>query len=271
MQVYRGMDIGTAKPSAAIRAEIPHLMVDVCEPEDPYTVADFRRDGLAALDEMGEQGTRVIVAGGSGLHFRSVVDPLSFPPTDAGLRERLEEMEPAALVAELLAADPAVAALVDLDNPRRVARAVEILRLTGETPSGRAAGEAASMVRSYRPERPVVAIGFDPGEATRERVTARFDAMLEAGLVDEVRALRPRLGPTARQAVGYKELLPHVEGEVSQDAARRTAITATVKLAKRQRTFFRRDPRIRWLPWHDDLAVRVASAVDVFEEVSWTS
>lgn len=266
MQVYRGMDIGTAKPSTALQTEIPHHMIDVADPEDVYTVAEFQRDGVPIVDRSAAETTSVLV-GGSGLHFRAVVDPLEFPPTNQAVRAAVETDDLAELLAELLAADPDAGTHVDLGNSRRVRRAVEILRLTSATPSSRAGTPRAHMVRAYEPRIPLVAIGFDPGAAVAGRVEARFDAMLEQGLLDEVAGLADRLGPTASQAVGYKELVPVVRGKTTIDEARQAALAATMALVKRQRTYFRRDPRIRWLPWHDDPATRTAMATAALEEM----
>ena len=235
MQVYRGMDIGTAKPSATLRAEVPHHMIDVVGPEDAYSVAEFQRDGVPIVDRSAREAMTVIV-GGSGLHFRAVVDPLEFPPTDAAVRAVVEAGDLSELLAELLAADPDAGSHVDLGNPRRVRRAVEILRLTAATPSSRAGTPRAHMVREYEPRIPLVAIGLDPGAAIAGRVEARFDAMLEEGLLDEVAGLVGSLGPTASQAVGYKELVPVVRRETTIAEARQAAIAATMALVKRQRT-----------------------------------
>jgi tRNA dimethylallyltransferase len=272
MQVYREMDIGTAKPDPATCARIPHHLIDLVEPEEPYSVAEYQAEGRRVLDRLEGGDTTSVIAGGSGLHFRALVDPMSFAPTDPALRIELEAMGATDLVTELLATDPAAGSHVDLSNPRRVVRAVETLRLTGVTPSQRAATAEAEALRSYAPRLPVVALGIDPGDGLLARVTGRFDAMLATGLLDEVAALAPRLGRTARQAVGYKELLPVVGGALTLEEGRAAAIQATLALAKRQRTFFRRDPRIRWLTWHDDPDERISAARRVLEEAeTWTS
>jgi tRNA dimethylallyltransferase len=272
MQVYRDMDIGTAKPGAALRSEIPHHMLDLCDPEDEYSVAEFQETGHLVMATMRDRGCPAVVCGGSGLHFRSLVDPLEFPPTDGGLRAELEAVAPLDLSLELLAADPAAGEQVDLANPRRVVRAVEILRLTGETPSGRANTDTADAVRSYEPLHPFIGIGVDPGDGVRRRAERRLDAMLAAGLLDEVTRLASRLGVTASQAVGYKELLPVVTGNRDLASARDEVVAASLALAKRQRTFFGRDPRIDWVPWDDDPAVRWDMAWNRIEEqLSWTS
>ena len=269
MQVYRGMDIGTAKPTPAERQEIPHHLIDIADPSDVVTVSDVQELGRRVLDDA--CGRPVMIVGGSGLHFRSIVDPLEFPPSDAGVRGEIEALAPQEAVSELVAADPQVGEIVDLANPRRVVRALEVFRLTGVTPTARAATPEAAAVRAYEGAYPVVAVGIDPGDSLAGRVTFRFDAMLDAGLLAEVAALAERLGPTARNAVGYRQLIPVVSGDRSLDDGRRRSIDATTSLARRQRTFFRRDPRIRWLEWEDD-AVRLADeATRLFEEAGWTS
>lgn len=272
MQVYRDMDIGTAKPDAAVCARVPHHLINLVGPEESFSVAEYQAAGRIVLDDLANSHRAAVIAGGSGLHFRALVDPMSFAPTEPGLRSQLEATPVADLVTELLGDDPDAGAHVDLANPRRVLRAVETFRLTGVTPSQRAGTAEAEALRSYTPRMPLVALGVDPGDGLPARVADRFDAMLDAGLLDEVEALAPRLGRTARQAVGYKELLPVVRGEASIEDGRATAIQATLGLAKRQRTFFRRDPRIRWLAWHDDADERTFEAHRALEEAeTWTS
>lgn len=275
MQVYRGLDIGTAKPSAADRAAVRHHMIDVAEPEETFTVAQFQEAGVAAVDDIANRGGIPVIAGGSGLHFRALVDPLEFPPTDERARSEIEGLDPADAVVALLEADPDAAAVVDLANPRRVARALEIFRITGDTPSGRAGTDTAAAVRDYEARLPLLAFGMDPTDALADRVERRFDAMLAAGLLEEIDSMKDRLGVTAAQAVGYKELLPVVRGAVSLDDGREAAIRATMGLAKRQRTFFGRDPRIRWIPWHDGLdaaaETALAIAAETIKETAWSS
>jgi tRNA dimethylallyltransferase len=262
MQVFIGMDIGTAKPDLATRRRFGYRMIDVADPSSEYTVADFQAAGTTILDEIEADGRDVVIAGGSGLHFRSLVDPLDFPPTDAALRAELEAISAAALTAELVGADPEAGRVVDLANPRRVLRAVEILRLTEATPSERAGSDEAEAIRSYRPTRPFSAIGVDPGSIIGGRIERRFDEMLSAGLVEEVAGLAPRLGRTARQAVGYRELLSVAAGDGDLEAARAEAIRATASLAKRQRTYFGRDPRIRWISWHHEAGEMLDGALE---------
>jgi tRNA dimethylallyltransferase len=254
MQVYRGMDIGTAKPTMLDRRGIPHHMIDVADPHEQFSVARFRMMGREVL--AGSDGPVLIITGGSGLHFRALVDPMSFAPTDPEIRAGLERRDPGTLVEDLLSTDPAAGRHVDLANPRRVARALEIHLLTGETPSSRAGSAHADEVRRYVPEVEFEAVGIDPGGDLEDRVERRLASMREGGLVDEVRSLAPRLGRTARNAVGYREILDALSGYTSIDHAFERAASATKKLARRQRTWFQRDPRIRWIPWLEDVEQR---------------
>ena len=268
MQVYRGMDIGTAKPTTADRARVAHHMIDIVDPIDPYSVAEFRIEARRSTESV---SAPLLVAGGSGLHFRSLVDPLDFGPTDAAVRAEIEGNDTATLREALLAVDPQAADHVDFDNRRRVVRALEILQLTGATPSERADSPRAQAVRDYESEIPLVAVGIDAGDGLAARVEVRFDQMLADGLVDEVTALMGTWGPTASQAVGYREIARVVVGEWSLDEGRQRSIEATTALARRQRTYFRRDPRIVWLQWHDDPEIVAAAALQVFQEAGWSS
>ncbi len=260
MQVYRGMDIGTAKPTLIERRGVPHHMVDIVDPSEEFSVAEFRRRGRSVMTSVDKP---LVITGGSGLHFRSLVDPLSFAPTDSSLRADLEAQEPSDLIGELVSADPEAGAHVDLANSRRIVRAVEVFRLTGETPSSRAASAEANDVRRYQAEIAFDAVGVDPGELLDGRVDARLRSMRSGGLVEEVRGLRGRLGRTARTAVGYREVLAHLAGEISEDEAFEQAARNTKKLAKKQRTWFHRDPRIRWIPWSDDVGERSLRALEL--------
>ncbi len=261
MQVYRGMDIGTAKPTIIERQGVPHHLIDVVDPEDEFSVAEFRRLGRSVIDHA--RGP-IVISGGSGLHFRALVDPMNFAPTDGDLRAELEATELDDLVGELTAADPEALLHVDLANKRRVVRAVEIYRLTGETPSARAASAEAEEVRKYVPEIEFTAVGVDPGGLTDARIERRLDLMRSGGLVAEVKGLRGRLGRTARSAVGYRELLDYLNGKTDLDAAFAEVVANTRKLARKQRTWFQRDPRIRWIPWIEDEDARVERVLETF-------
>lgn len=244
MQVYRGMDIGTAKPTREEQLRVPHEMIDIAEPEMEFTVAEFRQAARAAL-EMNTSPV-VLIVGGSGLHFRSVVDPMSFRPTDPAIRTALEAIPVETLVAELLAADPAAGDHVDLSNRRRVLRGVEALRLTGTTPSEWASTEDQRRYRAYEPDLEFVGFALDNRDPA-PAISRRLAEMRDAGLLAEVERLAPRLGRTASQAVGYRQLLEAVMGRATVDEAFVAAERATMALVKRQRTFFRPDPRLRWL------------------------
>ncbi len=272
MQLYRGMDVGTAKPDAATRRRVDYRMLDVCDPSEELSVQRFQELARGHVREVLGQGGRVVIAGGSGLHFRSIVDPMTFAPTDPELKGRLERSGVAELRSELLAADPGAGDVLDLANPRRVVRAVEVLRLTGTTPTERSSTTEADALRRYEPVIPFVGFGIDPGDAIVGRVVTRLERMLEDGLVAEVERLMGRLGRTASQAVAYRQYAAALRGEMSLDEAFDETVRVTNALVKRQRTFFRRDPRIEWLPWSSDERYRVAAAVDeIGEAAQWTS
>lgn len=268
MQVYRGMDIGTAKASINDRGRVPHHMIDVVDPSQPYSVAEFRAEAASSTADVAGP---LLIVGGSGLHFRSLVDPFEFAPADTDVRAELAGLATEDLVGELLDADPAAGSHVDMANRRRVERAVEILRITGMTPTRRATTRRAAAVRSYQPERPLVAVGLDPGPVLRERVKRRFSRMTESGLSAEVEALLPHWGATASQAVGYREMARVVSGEWVLEEGIKRAVDATTSLARRQRTYFRRDPRIDWLEWDDDPRPLAERALHRFREAEWIS
>jgi tRNA dimethylallyltransferase len=253
------MDIGTAKPNVIEQQGIRHHMIDVVDPESEFSVAEFRQQGRAVMISV---DSPIIITGGSGLHFRALVDPMSFAPTDPQLRSELERSQLADLVAEVTTADPDAGSHVDMANTRRVIRAVEILRLSGETPSIRADSEEAGRFREYKPEIDFTAVGLDAEDATEPRIEGRLVQMREDGLTDEVRGLLGRMGRTARSAVGYRELADHLEGNSTEEDAFRLTAGSTKKLARKQRTWFRRDPRIRWIPWTEDVDERTDRALE---------
>lgn len=252
MQVYRGMDIGTAKATPAEQAVVPHHMIDVADPSDEYDVATFQAAARSVIDEIRGRGRSVLIVGGSGLHLRVTVDPYTFGGNDAEVRAELEATPLEELVARLLAADPTAGEVVDLGNPRRVIRALEIHAVDGATPTERARAPERRAVEAYEPLIPFEGFGVDPGDDLADRARTRVDDMLVEGLLDEVAELAPHLGRTAGQAVGYKELLPVVLGARDLWDGQEEIVRNTVALARRQRTYFRRDPRIRWLSWHPD-------------------
>jgi tRNA dimethylallyltransferase len=252
MQVYRGLDIGTAKPTPAERAALPHHLVDVADPCEEWSAVRTQRAARAAVAEIEARGHRALLVGGTGLYVQAVLDDLRFPAEDLGLRAELETWTAApggvaAAYAELQSRDPVAAARVDPHNARRIVRALEVIRLTGRPFSSFGPG-----LGHYGPTAfPVRIAGvWLPRDVLGARIAQRFAIMWAAGLVDEVRALAARNGAlsrTARQAIGYKEVLAHLEGEPpSLDDALDTAVRRTRSFARRQRMWFRRDPRITW-------------------------
>jgi len=251
MQVYRGMDIGTAKPTPAEQAEVPHHLLDLADPEESYSVARFQAAARAALAAIEERGHRALLVGGSGLYVRAVVDDLQLPGEWPTLRAELE-MEattPAGAVGlhrRLTELDPAAAARMQPTNARRIVRALEVTVATGRPFSSFGPG-----LETYPP------IDFDllgvslPRDVITRRVEARYASQLRLGFLEEVRALSARaLSRTARNALGYRELLAHLNGHCTLDDAVREATRRTRAFARRQQAWFRRDPRIKWLS-HD--------------------
>jgi len=266
------MDIGTAKPTQNSRDRFDYRMIDVCEPEEDLSVKAYQTLARKALDQLRDTDARVIVAGGSGLHFRSLVDPMTFAPTDESLRVILNDMDPEDVRAELVAADAACGTLVDLSNPRRVVRALEIYRLTGATPSQRASEPEYRAIRNYEALYGFKAIGIDAADRSRQRVHERLAGMLGDGLLDEVSRVRSRLGTFASQAVGYKEFFAVLDGAETLEGGIEHVERTTNALVKRQRTYFRRDPRIMWMTWQDDEDIRISEAVNrIGEMMQWTS
>lgn len=254
MQVYRGLDIGTAKPSVADRAEVPHHLIDVADPQEEWSVARFQEAARAAVAGIEARGRRALLVGGTGLYVQAVIDDLCFPGEDLELRARLQARteEPGGVAAayeELARLDPEAAGRIDPHNARRIVRALEVIRLTGRPFSSFGPG-----LQRYGPTAfPVAMAGvWLPRDVLNRRIEARVATMRDEGLVDEVRRLAgpgtPGLSRTARQAIGYREVLAHLEGEEpSLDAALEVVVRRTRSFARRQRMWFRRDPRITWL------------------------
>ena len=248
MLVYRGMDIGTAKPTTEQRARVPHHLLDVAEPSEPFSVARFQELARAAIAGIRSRGRRVLLVGGSALYERAVVDELGFPGTDPDTRDGLEAeaavVGATGLYERLAASDPAAAAKIEPGNVRRTVRALEVAELTGRPFSSFAGGW-----ETYEPDRVRAAGVWMPTDILRARIEARVTGMLERGWVEEVHGLVERgFGAwlTSAQAIGYAELARHLAGELTLDAAIAGTVKRTRALARRQLAFFRRDPRIRW-------------------------
>ena len=246
MQVYRGMDIGTAKPTRAEQAEVQHHLIDLVEPDDDYTVARFATDVRVVLQDLEQRGRRGVLVGGTGLYARAAVEDVEIPAQHPHTRAALElEADTEVLYARLLELDPVAASRMESANRRRVIRALEVT-----IGSGRPFSSYGPGLTTY-PDSPIQIVGVRlPRPVIDARVVARYDEQLRDGFVDEVRTLAARpggLSRTARQALGYRELLSHTEERVALDEAVDLAITRTRRFARRQERWFRRDPRIRWL------------------------
>jgi tRNA dimethylallyltransferase len=246
MQLYRGMDIGTAKLSDEERRGVPHHLLDIWPVTYPASVAEYQHRGREVVRDILARGRVPIVVGGSGLYVRALLDRLEFPGTDPEVRLRLEaelaERGPQWLHERLRSLDPAAAAAILATNGRRIVRALEVITLTGRPFS---AGLPA-----YESVMDSVQLGLDADDATLDaRVDARVERMFATGLVAEVRRLEGdglRKGRTACRALGYQQVLAMLAGECSEEQARQETARATRRFVRRQRSWFRRDPRIHW-------------------------
>ena len=244
MQVYRGMDIGTATPTAAEQAEVPHHLTDLADPSEEFAVAELQARARAVIGEIRDRGAVPVLVGGTGLYVRAVIDEFRIPGRYLEVRAELEaEFDTEALHRRLAALDPAAAGRMEPTNRRRVVRALEVT-----IGSGRPFSSYGPGLGHYRPT-PFVQVG---GRWDRDvldaRIAARYQRQLADGFLDEVRALLVRpMSRTASQALGYKELLGYVRGEMTFDEALDLAVLRTRRFARRQERWFRRDPRIHWL------------------------
>jgi tRNA dimethylallyltransferase len=244
MQIYRGMDVGTAKPERKLVEEVPHHMLDLRSPEHVVTVAEFQALARAAIEDVAGRGRLPLLVGGSGLYFRAVVDDLSFPPQSPDVRKALEleanEVGAEALHARLAEVDSAAASKIEPKNVRRTVRALEVISVTG-----RPFSENAAAWDSYESVYDLAVAGLRrPRAELYSRIAERIDDMLAQGLVEEVEGLRESLGPTARQALGYKQVL-QLPG-AGRDEVRAEIVRATKRFARRQDSWFAADPRVTW-------------------------
>jgi tRNA dimethylallyltransferase len=256
MQLYKGMDIGTAKLSDGERQGVVHHLLDIWPVTQTASVADYQARARAAIAEIAGRGVLPILVGGSGLYIRAVLDAMSFPGTDAevraGLEAELAASGPQALHQRLARIDPLTAAEILPTNGRKIVRALEVAAIGGPGFTG--------TMPAYASIYDAVLVGLDrPTAELDERLTGRVDAMWRRGLVDEVRDLADhglRDGVTARRAVGYKQVLALLDGDLSDDEARAQTVQATKRFVRRQRSWFRPDPRIHWLPVDSTTAAR---------------
>jgi tRNA dimethylallyltransferase len=261
--VYKGMDIGTAKPSKALLAEYPHRLVDILDPAERYSAADFRRDALSAMADITARGRIPLLVGGTMLYFKALVEGLAeMPAADAALREALETQAAVeglqALHAELARVDPVSAARIHPNDPQRIMRALEVYRVSGQSMTelrqlqNVQKGMPGASGGSQLPYT-VASLAIAPAQRSvlHERIALRFEQMLEQGFVDEVRALRDRGDlhadlPSIR-AVGYRQVWEHLDGALSVSEMKERGIIATRQLAKRQFTWLRSWSNLHWL------------------------
>ncbi|NYD43290.1 tRNA (adenosine(37)-N6)-dimethylallyltransferase MiaA [Nocardioides panaciterrulae] len=263
MQVYRGMDVGTAKLPPAERRGIPHHLLDLLTVRDPLTVAEFQQQARAVIGALRAAGKVPVLVGGSALYTRAILDRFDFPGTDEAVRSRLEE-ELAAVGAptlhrRLAGRDPEAAARILPENGRRVVRALEVIEITGRPFS-------ASLPTMAYADAATVQVGLDIDRPTLDaRIAQRVDQMFADGLVAEVeRLLAEGLaeGRTAGRAIGYREVAAHLAGDLTLDEARERTVVATRRFARRQDSWFRKDPRIVWVPFDaPDRVERALAAV----------
>ena len=248
LQLYRGMDIGTAKVPLADRAGIPHHLLDVLAVTEEASVAAYQQDARAAIAAIRSRGRVPVLVGGSGLYVRAVLDEIEFPPTDAVVRERIEQrgrdIGTGALHAELARTDPEAAGTIGEGDLRRIVRALEVHELTGRP-------YTAFLPRPVHHDPATVQVGLRLERSDlHERIGTRVHRMVEQGLLDEVRALREQgldRGLTARRAIGYEQALAVLDGTLDCAAAIESTIVGTRRLVRKQDTWFRRDQRVRWL------------------------
>jgi tRNA dimethylallyltransferase len=273
MQLYRGMDIGTGKLTAAERGGVPHHLLDIWDVTETANVSEYQRLVRAVIADVQVRGRTAILVGGSGLYVRAAIDNLNFPGTDPALRARLEgelaALGPAVLHGKLAAADPAAAAAILPSNGRRIVRALVVIELSARPFSATMPGYAAVL--------PVAQIGLSvPRPRLDERIAARVRAMWRDGLVDEVRRLADpaapggglRAGLTASRALGYAQVLRFLDGDVTEAEAEEQTVRATRRFARRQESWFRRDPRVRWLDAGDPVPTGLAVTAST-ESAGW--
>lgn len=264
MTVYRHMDIGTAKPPPAVRAEIPHHLLDLVDPAEEFTVSQFQAAARRAVAGIEARDHRPLLVGGTGLYLRSVVDDLRLPGRWPAVAAGLEEAAArpggvAALHRRLAELDPVAASRTTPTNRRRIVRALEVTLGAGRPFSSFGPGLAAYPPTRFR----LVGLAYDP-EVVDRRIEERFARWMGEGLLEEVRALARRpegLSRTARQALGYRELLAHVEGGEPLEDCVAAAVRRTRAFARRQWAWFRRDPRIRWVAEGEDPLAVVTAAL----------
>jgi tRNA dimethylallyltransferase len=249
MQLYRGMDIGTAKLTVEERRSIPHHLLDILTVNQDASVAQYQGLARAAVDEIRERGKSAIIVGGTGLYIKSIIDEMNFPETDPALRKRLEDeaelLGTAELYSRLRVLDPEAAAAIDPANTRRIIRALEVIEVTGEPYSANLPSDTSLRY----PDALHFGLAMERANLA-PRIETRVHRMFEQGLVEEVRSLISQgllAGTTAQRAIGYAQVISFINGEISLEQAIEETIIATRQYVRRQETWFKRDQRIQWI------------------------
>ncbi len=264
MQVYRGMDLGTATPTPQERAVVRHHLLDLVEPTEMFAVGEFQQRAFAVIDDIRDRGGIPVLVGGTGLYLRSVVDELEIPDQYPAIREALEaDGDTCVLHERLRSLDPIAASRMEPNNRRRVVRALEVT-----IGSGRPFSSYGPGMETYPPTSFVQVALRWPRDELYRRIALRYEQQMAGGFLAEVEALSDiGLSRTARQALGYRELLEHLEGDCNVEEAIANAVRRTCRFARRQQRWFRRDPRIRWI----DAPVDTDEVLAIWDEVRSTT
>ena len=252
MQIYKRMDIGTAKPTREEQAIIPHHMIDIVEPHEEYTISQFQIEAQRAIDEIDSRGMLPLLVGGTGLYLRTIIDELDIPGQFLKTRQKLESNpNTAELYQKLSELDPLASTRMEPNNRRRVIRALEVTIGSGMKFSSYGPGLSVYKESAYE----IIGLRWERAEIDR-RITARFYVQMESGFLNECERLfdsKDPLSRSASQALGYKHLFQYIKGECCLDEAVEAAIKDTKKFARKQERWFRRDPRINWIDINDDV------------------
>ena len=266
MAIYRGMDIGTATPTLAEQKEIPHHLINIVDPSDEFALPLFQSAVEKALKEINNRGNRAVLVGGTGLHVRAVIDSLEIPPRFLSIRDEIELVsETSFLYGKLNDLDPTAAAKIEPGTRRRIVRALEVVLGTGRPFSSFGPG------LDVYPFSPFTQIGLKlPRDLNDLRIAERYKRQIEDGFLEEVKELVSggrKLSKTASQALGYKQFISYLDGEITLDEAIDLAITSTKRFARRQEKWFRRDPRIEWMDVKNNPLELIEEVIKVFDAI----
>ena len=266
MAIYRGMDIGTATPTLAEQKEIPHHLINIVDPSDEFALPLFQSAFDKALKEINNRGNRAVLVGGTGLHVRAVIDSLEIPPRFLSIRDEIELVsETSSLYRKLNDLDPTAAAKIEPGNRRRIVRALEVVLGTGRPFSSFGPG------LDVYPFSPFTQIGLKlPRDLNDLRIAERYKRQIEDGFLEEVKELVSggrKLSKTASQALGYKQFISYLDGEITLDEAIDLAVTSTKRFARRQEKWFRRDPRIEWMDVKNNPLELIEEVIKVFDAI----